>query len=81
MNTLQTILIILIAVLGYPVGRFIASKTREELESGRKWFIVIISASIIGILISLIMLKGDNLLISVSAFIYMSLIALASIKI
>lgn len=80
MSTLQIILLVLIALSGYPIGGFIASKTKEELKSGRKWFKLIIAMSMMGILISLIMLRGDNLLISVSSLIFISLIASASLK-
>ncbi|HLC74311.1 MAG TPA: hypothetical protein VJH88_00470 [Candidatus Nanoarchaeia archaeon] len=38
---LQTILTILIAFLGFPVGYFIASKVPEELQQGKKYFILL----------------------------------------
>jgi len=35
---LQTLLLIIVAFLGIPVGKLIAKNTKEELKSGRRYF-------------------------------------------
>jgi len=52
---------IIFLVLGFPLGNFLAKITKEELNSGKIWFKLIIFFSILGVFISLI-LKNDYLL-------------------
>ena len=80
MNNIQIILLILITASGFPIGKFIASKTKEELEAGRKWFLTIIYVSFFLIILSLFFLNGENLLFILSSLIFIILIALASLK-
>ena len=54
---------ILILLFGFPVGNYLAKKTKEELKSGQKWFKLIILASLIGGLIGLIF-RNDVLMFS-----------------
>lgn len=46
---------LVILALGWPIGNFLASKTKEELKSGQKWFRLLIVISLIGAVISLIL--------------------------
>lgn len=78
MNTLQIILLAAMALLGYPVGKFIASKTKEELMPGRIYFKLIMLACALGIMTSLILLNGDKLILLASSLIFIFLLALAS---
>ena len=66
MNLLSLILIIIITLLGYPIGLLIAKLTEEELKAGKKWFKLIILASIVVILISLVFLRGTTILTPLS---------------
>lgn len=54
---------ILILVLAFPIGSFLAKSTKEELKQGQKWFKLIIIFSSLGSIVSLI-LKNDILLFS-----------------
>jgi preprotein translocase subunit Sss1 len=64
MNELIKLLIAtIILILGIPIGNYLASKTKEELKQGKKWFkIIVIVFSIIGF-IGLI-IKNDAILFS-----------------
>ena len=52
---------IIVLLLGIPIGNYLAKETKEELKAGRNWFKLIISLSLIGVLIGLL-LKNDVLL-------------------
>ena len=54
---------IFVLVLGILIGSFLARVTREELESGRKWFKLIIFLSLIGGFVGLI-IHDDVLMFS-----------------
>lgn len=47
-------------VLGFPIGSFLAKRTKEELKSGKKWFRILIAASLAGGIIGLIL--GDDII-------------------
>jgi len=79
MNLLQLILLIVITFSGYPIGRFIASKTQEELGGGAKWFKLIMLACPIGIVVSFFLEKGNNLLLLIASFAFIFLLASASL--
>ena len=51
---------IFILLLGIPIGNYLAKITKEELNSGQKWFKLIIIISLIGGVIGLII--GDDIL-------------------
>ena len=73
------ILVVVIALLGYPAGLIIAHLTKEELKAGRRWFRIIAILSIIGIIISLILTRGNALLFLAASFVFIFLLALASL--
>lgn len=79
MNALQIILTIVIALLGYPAGLIISWLADDELKAGKVWFKTIIIASIIAIVISIIFVQGELLLFLSAAFVFIALMALASI--
>jgi len=79
MDTLQIILLIVIAFSGYPIGRFIASKTQEELGAGAKWFRLIMLACLIGIIISLFLARENSMVLLIASFAFIFLLALASL--
>lgn len=54
---------IIVLILGIPIGKFLAKISEEELESGKKWFKILILLSFIGAIISLVV-KNDVLLFS-----------------
>ncbi len=39
---------VLVLLLGFPIGSYLAKQTKEELNSGQKWFKLIIIISLIG---------------------------------
>jgi hypothetical protein len=55
---MQEIYLLLIGIgvlaLGIPIGNILAKATKEELKQGRKWFLCLIIASLIGGIIALI---------------------------
>jgi len=54
---------ILVLILGFPIGLFLAKQTKEELKSGQKWFRLIIFFSLAGGFFGLI-LRNDILMFS-----------------
>lgn len=79
MNLFQIILTIVIALAGYPLGLLLAHYTREELKKGRKWFKLVLMACVLGVIVSLIFSRGENLLFLIEVFVFMFLLALASL--
>lgn len=66
----------LILILGVPIGNFLANKTKEELESGRKYFKILVYLGFVGGLVGLIVRK-DVLLFTMF---FISIVTLRSIK-
>ncbi|MFW6233112.1 MAG: hypothetical protein ACOC3Z_00445 [Nanoarchaeota archaeon] len=54
---------IIILIIGFPIGNYLAKITKEELKSGQKWFRLIILVCFIGAISSLIF-RNDVLLFS-----------------
>lgn len=79
MNALQIIVAIIIALLGYPIGLLISRFAEDELEQGKKWFKLIIAICIMAIIVSIIGAKAETLLFFISAFVFIALLALASL--
>ena len=67
---------IIILLLGFPLGSYLAKQTKEELSSGQKWFKLIIIISLIGGAIGLI-LGTDVLLFS---FFFIAIVTSRSLK-
>ena len=64
MQELLKILIgILVLISGFPLGFYLAKKTKEELKEGQKWFRLIILVCLIGGTTGLI-LENDTMLFS-----------------
>jgi len=80
MTILQLILLIVVMLSGWPVGRFIASKTTEELEAGKIWFKLICIISFIAIIASFFLIKGENLVFLVASCFFIFLLSLASLR-
>jgi len=60
-EAIKIVIGILVLALGIPIGNYLAKITKEELKAGRIWFKLIIIASLIGALVSLL-LGNDTLL-------------------
>ncbi len=60
-QAIQFLIGVLVLILGFPIGNFLAQKTKEELKSGQRWFKLILLVSGIGAIISTI-LKKDILI-------------------
>ena len=54
---------ILVLLLGFPIGHYLAKFTKEELKAGQKWFRLIIIISLICATVSLV-IGSDVLLFS-----------------
>lgn len=67
---------IVVLLLGFPIGRFLARITKEELKSGRKWFRLGIILLSVGAVISLI-IRNDVLLFT---FLFMVIVISESMK-
>jgi hypothetical protein len=78
MNALQIIIIIIIALSGYPIGLLLAYFTKEELKSGRVFFKLIITTSVLAIIITAIFAKSQNSFFLLSMYVFIFLIVLAS---
>ncbi|MBU2053210.1 MAG: hypothetical protein ABIJ14_00445 [Nanoarchaeota archaeon] len=62
-QTLSLLIGILVLFLGIPLGSYLAKTTKDELESGQKWFKLIIAVSLVGGFAGLI-LSDDVLMFS-----------------
>jgi hypothetical protein len=58
---INILIAILILLLGFPVGNFLAKMTREELKDGKVWFKLIMLTCVIGTIASLV-IRNDVLL-------------------
>jgi uncharacterized membrane protein YfcA len=77
MINISTLVIgIFVIILGFPIGYLLAHLTKEELQQGKKWFKLIIIASLFGTLVSLF-LKNDVLLFS---FLFIIIVTSISLK-
>lgn len=65
-----------ILVLGIPIGNILAKKTKEELQSGKNWFKLLIVLSLIGSILCLIF-RQDALLFG---FLFIAIITSRSLK-
>ena len=65
-----------VVLLGFPLGMFLASRTKEELKSGKKWFQLIIILGLVGAIVSLI-IGNDVLLFS---FLFIAVVTSGSLK-
>ncbi len=66
---------ILVLILGFPIGTYLAKKTKEELKEGQKWFRVIIFLSMILGFVMLV-LRNDALMFG---FFFIALVTSRSI--
>ena len=80
MNSIQIVLLILMSLSGFPIGKFIAKHTEEELKDGRKWFLAIISICILSIILFSFFVEGESLVFLISSLIFILLISFASLK-
>ncbi|MFH1152072.1 MAG: hypothetical protein V1788_03035 [Nanoarchaeota archaeon] len=62
-QTISLLIGILVLFLGIPLGSYLAKTTKDELESGQKWFKLIIAVSLVGGFAGLI-LSDDVLMFS-----------------
>lgn len=77
MNELMKLLIgIIVLIIGYFIGNLLAKYTKEELEAGRKWIMLVVFIGLIGGIIGLI-LGNDFLLFG---FFFMAIVAVRSLK-
>jgi len=63
-------------ILAFPIGEILARKTKEELKSGRKWFKVIVYASLAGGVVGML-IRDDVLMFS---FFFMALVTSRSLR-
>lgn len=75
---LTMLLLIIIALLGFPIGMLIAKLTKEELQAGRKWFKLLVILSAIAVIVSILFATGKTLLMLSASFAFILLLALAS---
>lgn len=77
MNELVKLAIgILVLIMGYFIGELLAKYTKEELEAGREWIMLVVFIGLIGGVIGLI-LGNDFLLFG---FFFMAIVAVRSLK-
>ena len=67
---------ILFLFFGFPVGNFLAEKTKEELKENQKWFKTLIVLSVIGSVFGIIT-RNDILLFS---FLFIAIVTSRSLK-
>jgi len=77
MQEIFTLLIgVIVLVLGFPLGDFLASRTKEELKSGQKWFKMIVWISLICGFIGLL-IRNDTIMFS---FFFIAIVTSRSLK-
>jgi hypothetical protein len=74
-EVLKIIIGIAVLTLGIPIGNILAKNTKEELEDGRRWFLVLVLVSFIGAIVSLIF-RQDALLFT---FLFIAIVSSRSI--
>jgi len=79
MTILQLFLLIAVMLSGWFIGRFISSKTKEELKAGKKWFKLLCLASLITAIYGLFALQGDELVFLIASCFFVFLLSLASL--
>ncbi len=67
---------IVVLLLAFPIGDYLARLTKEELKQGRRWFNLIVIVSLIGAFLSLIM-RNDYLLFT---FLFIAIVTSRSLK-
>lgn len=67
---------ILILLLGFPIGIFLAKLTKEEIKSGQIWFKLIVLFAFLGAIAALF-LRNDVLLFS---FLFIGIVTSRSLK-
>ncbi|HEA46318.1 MAG TPA: hypothetical protein ENH99_00880 [Candidatus Pacearchaeota archaeon] len=67
---------IVVLVLGFPLGHYLAKYTKEEIKSGRKWFKLLIVLSFVGAIAGLIF-RDDAVLFS---FLFIVIVTIRSLK-
>ena len=67
---------VLVLVLGFLIGNFLAKVTKDELKQGRKWFKLIVIISLVGGFIGLI-ISNDVLMFS---FFFIAIITSRSLR-
>jgi len=65
-----------VLVLGFPIGETLARKTKEELKAGKKWFKLIIYASLLGGVAGML-IRNDVLMFS---FFFIALVTSRSLR-
>jgi len=75
MYSINLLIGIIILLLGFPIGHYLAKITKEELRAGQKWFKLIVFVSILCAIASLIILN-DVLLF---AFLFMAIVTSRSL--
>lgn len=63
-------------ILGIPIGLYLSHITKDESKSGQKWFKLVVFASLIGAVISLI-IKNDVFLFS---FLFIAIVTAMCLK-
>ena len=67
---------IIVLILAFPIGDYLAKLTKEELKQGKRWFNLIIIINLLGSLITLL-LGNDYLLFS---FLFIAIVTSRSLK-
>ncbi|MBI4116405.1 hypothetical protein HY449_01535 [Candidatus Pacearchaeota archaeon] len=67
---------VLVLLLGFPIGTFLAKTTKEELKAYQKWFKLAILISAVGSLVSVI-LRNDVLLFT---FLFIIIVTSGSLR-
>ncbi len=65
-----------VLILAFPIGDILAKKTKEELKAGRRWFKIIIYASLVGGVVGLLI--GNDILMF--SFFFIALVTSQSLR-
>jgi len=72
----QLLIGVVVLALAFPIGNYLAKKTKEELKQGRKWFKIIVYVSLAGGIVGML-IRDDVLMFS---FFFMALVTSRSLR-
>ena len=72
----QLLIGVVFLALAFPIGDVLAKKTKEELKDGKKWFKIIVYASLLGGVVGML-IRNDVLMFS---FFFMALVTSRSLR-
>lgn len=75
-NFFNVLVVVIVLLMGIPIGKFLAYLTKDEKEGGQIWFKILICVSMVGAVLSLIF-RQDIFLVT---FLFIAIVTSQSLK-